>query len=122
MKFEDRIAFFTDSRADAKFYTHHAGGILIKAQLRPKKVAGLKDMTDAVIKKGVTRKEIGEHSNDKSGDNFNDCLYILKVRKELMARGFDAVLVWDIMSNYEIRCVIVLNPKCIHVLGQEQDK
>lgn len=122
LKFGDRIAFFTDYKDGAEFYTHNnSKGILIEAQLRPKKVATLLDLTDVLIKQNVTTSDIAKHSAGGGGENPNDSLYIPNVRKEMLNRGFDAVLVWDVWEApvFEIRCAIILNPKCIHVLGYE---
>jgi hypothetical protein len=122
--FGNRIAFFTDDKKEAKFYAmwifHNEKGLLIKAKLKPKKVANAKDLADAAISVGATRTDIKTHYECHESDNDNDFAYVPAVRKELLKRGYDVILTWDAMSNYEIRCAIVINPRCIHVIGSEE--
>ena len=66
------------------------------------------DLVRAVRESGARRGEIRAASGF-DGDNDNDFVYLPAVQESLRGMGLDALLVSDVMGNYEIDTLIVLD-------------
>jgi hypothetical protein len=72
-----------------------------------------KDLVRAVRETDAKRSEI-KAASGWDGSNDNDFIYIPKV-KERLSKDFDGILLSDVMTNYEIDALVVLNKKIAKV-------
>ena len=98
--------WLTRSKGDAEFYGQ-TGEYEIDPDIR---LGTHKDLVRAVRESNTTRDEI-KPASGFDGHNDNDFVYVPKVQERLKAAGIDALLVSDVMANYEIDTLIVLNKR-----------
>lgn len=102
--------WLTRSQPDAQFY-----GDTTAYEISPNARFGTyKDLVRAVRESGAKRSEI-KPASGFDGHNDNDFIYIPKVQKRLQEMGIDALLISDVMTNYEIDALVVLNKKIARV-------
>ena len=104
----DLALWLTRSQPDAGFY-----GDTTAYEINPNARFGTyKDLVKAVRESGVKRSEIRPASGF-DGSNDNDFIYIPKVQKKLTEMGIDALLLSDVMANYEIDALVAINKKIV---------
>ena len=96
--------WLTRSRGDAGFYGE-VGAYEVSPGVR---LGTYADLVRAVRESGARRGEIRAASGF-DGDNDNDFVYLPAVQESLRGMGLDALLVSDVMGNYEIDTLIVLD-------------
>lgn len=102
--------WLTRSRPDAGFY-----GDTKAYEVSPNARFGTyRDLVRAVRESGARRSEIRPNSGF-DGHNDNDFVYVPKVQKKLEEMGIDALLISDVMANYEIDAMVVLNKRIVKV-------
>lgn len=102
--------WLTRSQPDAGFY-----GDTTSYHISPNARFGTyKDLVTAVRESGAKRSEIRPASGF-DGSNDNDFIYIPKVQKKLTEMGIDALLLSDVMANYEIDALVAINKKIVRV-------
>ena len=106
--------WLTRSQPDAQFY-----GDTTAYEISPNARFGTyKDLVRAVRESGAKRSEI-KPASGFDGHNDNDFIYIPKVQKRLQEMGIDALLISDVMTNYEIDALVVLNKKIARVAEEK---
>lgn len=109
----DLALWLTRSLPDARFY-----GDSYSYELNTNARLGIyRDLVRAVRESGAKRSDI-KPSSGWDGNNDNDFVYIPKVQKKLMDMGIDALLLSDVMTNYEIDTLVVLNKSIAKVSGK----
>lgn len=109
--------WLTRSKEDALFY-----GNVGTYQISPNiKLGTYKDLVRAVRESEAKRDEIKPNSGF-DGHNDNDFVYIPKVQKKLKQMNIDALLIKDVMANYEIDALVVLNKSTIEIQWTENDQ
>lgn len=102
--------WLTRNQPDARFY-----GNTTPYEINPAARFGTyKDLVKAVRESGAKRSEI-KPASGFDGHNDNDFVYIPKVQKKLKEMGIDALLISDVMTNYEIDALVVLNKRIVRV-------
>lgn len=102
--------WLTRNQPDARFY-----GNTTAYEINPSVRFGTyKDLVRAVRESGAKRSEIKAFSGF-DGHNDNDFVYIPKVQKKLKEMGIDALLISDVMTNYEIDALVVLDKRIVRV-------
>lgn len=102
--------WLTRSQPDAQFY----GEIMPYEISQNARFGTYRDLVKAVRESGAKRSEI-KPASGFDGHNDNDFVYIPKVQKRLAEMGIDALLLSDVMTNYEIDALVVLNKKIAKV-------
>jgi ribosomal protein S18 acetylase RimI-like enzyme len=106
--------WLTRSQPDAQFY-----GDTTAYEISPNARFGTyKDLVRAVRESGAKRSEI-KPASGFDGHNDNDFIYVPKVQKRLQEMGIDALLISDVMTNYEIDALVVLNKKIVRVAEEK---
>lgn len=99
------------SQPDAQFY-----GDTNAYEISPNARFGTyKDLVRAVRESGTKRSDI-KPASGFDGHNDNDFIYVPKVQKKLAEMGIDALLLSDIMANYEIDALVVLNKRIVRAV------
>lgn len=103
--------WLTRSQPDAQFY-----GDTTAYEISPNARFGTyKDLVRAVRESGAKRYEI-KPASGFDGHNDNDFIYVPKVQNKLKEMGIDALLISDVMTNYEIDALVVLNKRIVRAV------
>lgn len=109
------ITWWTRSRGDAGFYTQ-GGGRVYESEVDPGARFGTyRDLVRAVRESGASRDDI-RASSGFDGTNDNDFVYVPGVQGHLKKRGIQGLLLSDVMANYEIDAMVVLDPRILRPL------
>ena len=103
--------WLTRSRGDAGFY----GEVGEYEVLPGMRLGTYADLVRAVRESGARRGEIRAASGF-DGHNDNDFVYLPAVQESLRGMGLDALLVSDVMANYEIDTLIVLDKRKVRAV------
>lgn len=109
------ITWWTRSGGDAHFYAQ-GGGKVYEAEIDPDaKFGTYKDLVRAVRESGAKRDDIRPNSGF-DGSNDNDFVYVPEVQDALKKRGIQGLLLSDVMANYEIDAMVVLDQRILKPL------
>lgn len=119
---EGRPVFFTEIKEDAEWYAYERGDfskvpMITEATVNIENPASIDDLREAVSKAGATREDIKTHSAYE-GWNDTDYLYVPKVLNNLKEKGFDSFQGLDVLTNTEIRIIVVFDPDQIEIKNQ----
>ena len=107
--------WFTDKPKNAHWFAMERSEgkpTIIEAILHVKKPANFLTLQNIYLKLIKENPDI-EKNPYVNNYNENDLIYIPEVRAELEKQGYDSLLVWDQLENYEIPALVIWNPQQI---------
>jgi hypothetical protein len=126
IKFEEgRPAFFTRDKEGANWYANERGpkegkSTIGEFNLDIKKPARLRDVIQAIKETGAIDKDVQAHSvYGGEEENYQDYLYVPKVRENLSKKGFDGFVGHDILENTDLEIAVPFSAKQINTVGPD---